>query len=396
MDLSLVKTVQGLSELEADWSALCDRCDRYHYNQTFPYAFGAWKEFYQNGSGELAVVVGRDQGRLVLIFPMVVFHRLFWRLGKILSAGPYNNYTDLLIDPSLDQLDSAKKAWSYIKKVVSADLFDLGYVSDDSILVQVIKQSNYKVVAGNDVLRMPLCGHPDWDSLYNQTHSSRFRRERRRCYRRLAEKGDIEIVQVHTESEMAQAFDWIAKHKSDWGVRHGKVVNYAFSPNFRQWSIGLFDPGLAQKILFVRLLKVGDRIVAASYSAICGKVMQLIFVTYDHDWKQYGPGNILEEADYKWAFDKGFHELDFGPGIQGYKLAWTDKSVPIKGYLVPDSLVGRCISFYKTFFVFLRTIFYRLPYFVRSAITKQLSKGQAVEKGSQLPSKTGTRSSNEE
>ncbi|MEM7168792.1 MAG: GNAT family N-acetyltransferase [Pseudomonadota bacterium] len=247
----------------------------------------------------------------------------------------------------------------------------MGTVKEDADLLGAIGGENLKIFGhDNSVSHIRFDGYEDWDSYYKSVHSSRFRRSRSRRYRRLAEKGEVSIEEVKTEAEMQYAFDWLCKYKSDWGARHGKMVRYAVSEKFRDLSVALYSPRFAQQFLFVRLLKINGQTIAVSYNAVCGQLMQLIFATYDYDWKQYGPGNILMDADFQWAFENGIRELDFGPGTDNYKKEWDAQSITAKLYFIPQSNIGRCLLVCRSLLVFLRTVFYRLPMSIRSAVAK--------------------------
>ena len=96
LTIEILEGQEGLDSLEVDWTALCERVAAYHCSQTFYWAVHAWRYVARRGGCRLRILVGRNQGRLALVWPLVIRRHGLWSLADWL--GSTYEYRDVLVE----------------------------------------------------------------------------------------------------------------------------------------------------------------------------------------------------------------------------------------------------------------------------------------------------------
>jgi CelD/BcsL family acetyltransferase involved in cellulose biosynthesis len=63
--------------------------------------------------------------------------------------------------------------------------------------------------------------------------------------------------------------------------------------------------------------------------------------SFDLNWSEYSPGNVLLAKVIGWCIDNGIPTLDFMMGDHGYKNAYANQKLELTDFLFPASLTGR-------------------------------------------------------
>ncbi len=76
----IVTEAEDFRRLRGDWDDLFRRAANPDVSQSFEWVFAAWEAVARPRSGRLNIVVLRENGRAVLIWPLAVYrHRRYWR-----------------------------------------------------------------------------------------------------------------------------------------------------------------------------------------------------------------------------------------------------------------------------------------------------------------------------
>ena len=111
-DISVIRDRAGFDALEVEWTALFERVGRpEQLFQTFEW-LSCWADHFLDAADSLRIVVGRREGRLVMVWPLVEtrgplgFTKLAW-MGE-----PVGQYGDALIEPgSAARASSPRLGW---------------------------------------------------------------------------------------------------------------------------------------------------------------------------------------------------------------------------------------------------------------------------------------------
>lgn len=74
------------------------------------------------------------------------------------------------------------------------------------------------------------------------------------------------------------------------------------------------------------ILEADGRQIAMEYDLVSDGVVYAIRSDFDAAYAAYSPGAYLEQQIIKAVFDLGYREYNAGPGVDGYKLRWTDET----------------------------------------------------------------------
>ena len=137
---------------------------------------------------------------------------------------PATQYGDVLIDDIPDQLDVMRAAFDFLARNLKADLVRLRRVRADAMVTPLIAEigavsSNKRTAPFLDLTRAKAFGG------YEQTFTSRSRRNRRRHLKRLEEQGDVRFTRVKGGSAARDLAGRALDMKSAWLGQRGLVSN---------------------------------------------------------------------------------------------------------------------------------------------------------------------------
>lgn len=167
---------------------------------------------------------------------------------------------------------------------------------------------------------IPLEG--SWDT-FLWTRSRRFRKTHRNIINRIARLQKIQVECVHQDSTEA-LFDQIAALSGkSWKQAAGIAIPSA-NQTIRFFR-SLTRVASARKWLMVWLLKVDGVPIAMEYDLASEGRVCALRADYDDSYSEYSPGAYLEYEIVRRLFQNGYTEYSTGPGLNTYKLNWTDR-----------------------------------------------------------------------
>jgi CelD/BcsL family acetyltransferase involved in cellulose biosynthesis len=119
MNFQTISSEEQVRDLFEEWRALQSRAGRCFF--TDPAFFAAWWDTHGRSSKRtLHVTIGREQGRLVALAPLVVMRRYGLRFLEWAGANVFD-YSDTLLDSPAD----AELLWRAIR---SSGRYDIGFI----------------------------------------------------------------------------------------------------------------------------------------------------------------------------------------------------------------------------------------------------------------------------
>ena len=222
-----------------------------------------------------------------------------------------------------------------------------------SVLEQLLQQKHQAFYKGIVSKTPYLPIQMGWEA-YLQTRSSKFRKTCRNIMNRINRLNNVEIQCIRQKMTGDVWQDVLAVSKKSWKF-HEEIAIASQSEAERFFEV-LTDIASQQGWLFVWLLKVDTFPIAMEYSlAYAGKVYALR-ADFDESYKDLSPGTFLEHHIIKRLFEEGYCEYNFGPGLNDYKLNWTNhvrENIFISIYntttkgIITSLLEGRIIPFLK-------------------------------------------------
>ena len=178
----------------------------------------------------------------------------------------------------------------------------------------------------------------EWEP-FLQSLSVRFRKTRRNITNRIAKLNKIEI-QCSREDPTGSVFkDVVAVSGKSWKQEEGIAVTSREETN--RFFAALTDAAGPNGLLLIWILKVDGTPIAMEYDLEADGKVYALRADFDEAYKEYSPGAYLEYQIVKSLFEGGYQEYNIGPGLNAYKLQWTDQFRENKAlHICNDNLKG--------------------------------------------------------
>jgi len=382
LDLATVTDLAGFQALESDWNALFERSGSSHqFFQTFNWLWHWCRVYLPDPDGDggcrLSIVTGRQNGRLVLCWPLVIERKLGLRCLEWMGL-PVSQYGDVLLDDDPASGDWLEESWRYVRRELGADLISLASVRRDGAVAPVTQRYPDAVVRRRLALARDLSHLADCET-FEQGLSSRGRANRRRQRRRLAEMGEITFT-IHREGEEALAVtDRALALKRLWLRSRGLLSKAFMDRRFDVFFASVAGAGERATGCHVSDLSVGGRLAAAEVGFRCKGRHYGHVLAYDNAFVRFAPGTLQIEGTMRDCVDQGQICFDLQAPADAYKRNWADTECEVSDYAIALSVAGsifnRCIS--RGLFPLAKWTLTRLPRPVRQRLARIALSGDA-------------------
>lgn len=334
---SVVSDDGGFLRLEQEWRALSDALDASHFFQTFDWCWHAWRCVASPLGRRLRILVGRVDGVVVLIWPLMIAGPFLRALGTDLFE-----FHDLLVrpDPRRDVWFAA--ALRALRRLGAAALL-LRDINPDADVAGLLSRDRPDVLSRKAKTRrmIQLHRYPTFERYLLMLPAS-VRRDHRRRWRRASELPDPACFEVLTdENTQREAIRWMHAQKTAWLERRGDTGGGIYSSriylNFLETIVA--ELHRRDMVLAMRLVSGGDTL-----SVLLGFRFRDHFVffmfAYDRKWQRFAPGLQIMAKGIEWNIEHGMHVFDMLYGEEEYKSKWGDDEQPVKDYLLPLTWQG--------------------------------------------------------
>ncbi len=377
LDLQTISDSDGFRSLQSEWSLLCERASLQHVFSSFEWWLSAWTVHAERRGQQLALVVGRSQGLLVLVWPLVCEGRVL----RMLSSGTLE-YRDIIVESAPSATQWVEQAWTYVRSSVDADVFILQNLRLPNVLAEQLRQDrSARSIGGGFCPVIRLDRFDGWDSYAASLPKSLIADQRRQWRRLERDLPGVSFRIIENHAEIQQVMDWISRHKIAWAEARQKnpawYVTDSIWENLKRTARSAMDK---DRLLMVTLAD-DDRVVSAAWGFLCGEEFLFHAFAYDADYSTYSPARLLLERIVKVCFDRGIRTFDFMPGDEAYKRMWATDFVRTESYTGPLTRRGRWLlalaeldPLSERFLQSLRPVYRLLPQPVRQRLGRVLAK----------------------
>lgn len=334
---SVIEDSAAFLELEPDWRELYRRVGTSHYCQDFSWCWRVWECVASRWGRRLRLIVGRQAGRVVLIWPLMLEGRVL----RCLSSDTLE-YRDVLVEESEYTDLYLKYAWNVAVHIKGVDFFLFQNSRSPSNLERLIAYAgrlNWSRRFDSDpVIR--LAGFEGWDAYAATLRKSLVGDQKRQWRRAGLALPALEFVVVRGAGDIDGLLDWMFFHKFGLLDRKGIGGRSFRSAEVRDFFGGIARDALERDALYLSKLCAGPDILSAGMGYKFGKRFLFHMFSYDRTWENLSPSRLLLEKTIRWCFDNGIEEFDFMPGGGDYKLLWTNDRVGLCSYSAPKNLRG--------------------------------------------------------
>jgi CelD/BcsL family acetyltransferase involved in cellulose biosynthesis len=334
--IDLVEDRAGFEALAPDWRALYERSGR--PDQIFQQIdwLRLWADQFLGGK-RLAIVTGRRDGRVVMIWPLVRTHSLGVRRLAFMGE-PAGQYGDALIE---DCADAAliEAAWTRIL-TLKADLVHLRRVRETSPLFAFLRERG--LGAYSDAAPFVEFGEVECYDDFDKRYSGKARSSRRRLKRRLEEIGPVSFVRAKSCDEARALVGCAFAMKRAQLETRGR-----FAPAMRDFRLErLFLAAAGAPAAGAQVLAIACNGETAAVSIAFAAKREAFghILAHDPRFEKQGVGVLLAEHAFRSAFEAGCRRFDMAPPADKYKMDWASGVVTVEDFAAPLTVRGALYS----------------------------------------------------
>lgn len=367
-----VTTRAGFDALAPEWDALFDRAGRgTQVFQTFNWNWH-WCNHYLSGDSRrsLAVVVGRQAGRMVMVWPLIAI-----RVGGLLQLSwmgePVTQYGDVLIENSPASLAQLSDAWMRIVDRFKPDVVRLARVREDAAIAPLMQALGARVTAQQQAPYLDLSSAPDFQS-YIERHSSHSRKKRRAAAKRLARIAPA--FSRHVEGREAARLALAAVEMKRVQLKERGLVSPAFANEHIDGFFADAADGQGRSPgTLVYALKCDGELAALDILFRCKDRVAAHILAYAAAFQKESVGVHLLEHAIEQAIADGYRTFDLLAPADEYKLRWADGMVPVTDWALPVTGKGAAYTHIHLMRVrpMMKSLFRRLPAPVRRFLARR-------------------------
>lgn len=316
------------------WDRLADRCGARSFFSRHLFATQSWARHRGDRTARLHVVVVERGGEFVLVLPLVRKRGWsgLWTLRGLDSKTPL--YNDALVDPDADFDVLRAMVGRHLASVPLARVLKIGFVRADSMLARLLGELGARSQSTSTTSEIDLTRYSGWDDfIAGRSRSSR--QAYGRYFRRLGERGDVEIEQIGDPERLAEEIAWIFAVKRAWVLKREGKPNWLTPPEteawFRSTAVALAAGGQA----FVLRLSCGGARVA---SVLVYRWRDTAFaskIAYDPAWSKQSPGWLMNWKLIELALAQDIARLDLLLGADEWKSRLTADVCDVRAYRLP-------------------------------------------------------------
>ncbi len=338
---ALVTDRAGFDALEAEWNDLFWRAGTgAQVFQTFNWGWHWCNHFLTASAGEpaasLAIVTGRSNGRLVMVWPLAAervagLSQLGW-LGD-----PVSQYGDVLFEPESSAL--LANAWSFIARELKPDLVRLRKVRDDAAIAPFLSDLNAFAAERLQAPYLDLSSAPDF-ATFERRYSPRSRRNRRRLARRLRDLGPTAFERCREGERARELAAEAIELKREWLKERGLVSPALADPRFASFFAGIAQGATRPTGCEVSALTCNGEAAAIEITLRCLDRIVMHVIVFNLKYEKAGAGVLLLEETIAQSFSGSARTFDLLSPADGYKLAWADAAMGVTDWVIPLSAKG--------------------------------------------------------
>jgi CelD/BcsL family acetyltransferase involved in cellulose biosynthesis len=309
-----------LFALRDEWDALWARAFEPRFTQSFNWCLVGWQTTGEPRGRRLRIVVMRENGRPVLIWPMVLRRRLAWRIAAVLGAES-TEYDPVLVENRADAVSCIEAAWHFVRGHCGADVVTIPFVHLGGAMHRAL--SSDVTPRSSHTLSAPFIawGEVSWDDWWH-ARGANLRNGLNRRRRRFGELGHVTMDMVEDSTEFVETLDWTLRHKIDWMARNECDNDYLASPEYREFLVAVFGKPSRTGRLAMFVLRLDGRPIATKVVTTDGTRCEGFIAVYDSAFATYSPGQIILSYCLQWCHERGL-TYDFRIGDEAYKRDWA-------------------------------------------------------------------------
>lgn len=336
----VVDSIDAFMALREEWDALFERAAEPHQVFQSHTVLRHWAAHYLDDRTSLSIVTLRQEGRLVMVWPLVRQRRLGLDTLRFMGI-PVAQFGDVLMERSAGEAMLLRAGWRGVGSL-GADLFEARKLRSDATLALS------GLLAGascSERIEAPFAdldrrAGPDGPS---QAYAARERSNYRRRLRRLAERGPLAFDTVQPGEEAAALAMEAVAMKQVSLERHGIIAPAISDPRFAAFFRDLASDATGGSPLRIAVIRCAGQPIGIDLSLDCkGTSFGHVIATHP-DHERGGVGGILIHHSFAMAKSRGSTVFDLLGPADAYKHEHADGMTEVSDLVLPLSPKGRIL-----------------------------------------------------
>jgi CelD/BcsL family acetyltransferase involved in cellulose biosynthesis len=320
--LQVITTAVEFEALRGEWDALWSKANGRHH-QAFTVCWLCWLRVAAPRARKLCIIVLRENGRLVAIWPLVSYRKLLWTVLRPLSPEAAD-YTSVLVEPGPSASRLIEQMWFAVCRQCDADIILLPYLSVASSLHGLASNHGRVMVAKQHLSAVAkLSSEPDW-ATYCASLGTLSGKKPGALQRRFAKQGDLQmrVLGPNDADENTTMIDWMLARKREWADRVDKKGEWLYSAEYRNFLVDLLNQKQGETLARLLVVSLDGVPVAVNVIGLGARCIDGLIGGFDPLHAKFAPGAIAMEAWIKWAFEHHY-DFDLGVGLETFKGYWS-------------------------------------------------------------------------
>ena len=334
----VVSDPERLRALQPEWDALWTRADAPYLSQSFAWCHTGWLTTCAPRGRSLCVVVARQSGRAVLIWPLTSRRRFGFTTATSLGAES-TEYDPILVEHGADAAGLVRAAWTFVRTKSGFATVKLPFVRAGSPTQRMLHSLAPYHAAHTLPAPMTTFTANEPFETYWRSRSSNLRNGLKRRRRKLGEQGKIVSEWIDDPAEFALLLDWALVHKLAWMKATGMDNDFLATPEYRAFLVAMFAQRASPNRLAMMVMRLGDQPLTVKIGCIDGVRYEGFLSVYDPAWSEFSPGQLILADCLEWCHAHGLY-YDFRIGDERYKLDWATATPATTTYTVATGIRG--------------------------------------------------------
>lgn len=359
LSIGVIDTPAGMRALRDDWRRLEDEAAASHnFFQSFDWNM-RWAEWFLTSPAapRLAILAGREKGRLVMLWPLMIERDGPFRALKWLS-DPFPQYGDALVARDVDRAAWLAAAWATIRAMPGVDCILLRKVREDAAATALLAAHCARTGEERAACYIEIGAFASHDEMLAALPSRR-RQLRRKLHRKLAERGAVELRVVFGGGKFRRIVAETLRQKRQW-LRDTGLISRAISDPRLDGLLASFDgQGEGEPRVAAIELTCDGQPVAHEVDLHYRGHHYLYIGTQNDDLAALSPSKVLIDAAQGWCIAHGYAVFDLLAPSDRYKRDLSDRTVRVDDFVAATGVWGMPYAFYlarlrpflKTFYV---------------------------------------------
>jgi CelD/BcsL family acetyltransferase involved in cellulose biosynthesis len=280
-----------------------------------------WWKYYGKDNSLCILTIYQDDN-LCGIAPLYIQQKNGIKIIKFLGSVE-SDYLDFLLLPEQEK-ECLNFIFDYLFKQKNWDILDLIDIPEKSILVQNYTDLLYPLSTAMTLLADIICPYLQWEQSYDKflkSKSSNFRYDLKRKLKRAKQLGEVSFRFIENMDDCI-SFAKIAEiYQKRWKKKAtDSIIRSDIGQQFLEAMCKIWE---TKKYLKIPVMTINDKPVAFCLGFIEHNKFYYYIPSFDPEFVNISPGNLLMEFIVENFQTLGITELDFMKGEESYKLKWS-------------------------------------------------------------------------